>query len=254
MSTLLMVAAVLLVQPAVPRPSAPTALEIRSYTLKPGQRGRFHELFERESLPLLRRHGVDVVAYGPSVHDADSYFLIRAFTSLDDRDRAEEAFYSSPAWRDGPRASVLAAIEAYTTVVIYVDTMTLEGARRIMSTPAHANDLAELTTLNQAYIDAVKTSDVRRFRELLAPDFLCTLPDGQLINREQFLEHTAQPYSLRDLQAEDVHVRLLGDVAIVHARTTFALPGGMPGSGQYTDVWARRAGRWVAVAAHVTRK
>jgi hypothetical protein len=26
-----------------------------------------------------------------------------------------------------------------------------------------------------------------------------------------------------------------------------------PGSGRYTDVWARRHGRWLAVSAHVTR-
>lgn len=253
MSTLLALVA-LLAQPAITVPSATTMLEIRSYTLKSGQRDRFHQLFERESLPLLRWHGVDVVAYGPSLHDADSYFLIRAFPSLAARERAEEAFYSSAEWRDGPRASVLAAIEAYTTVVIHVDPTTLAGASRIMSTSEHAHDLATLTRLNQDYIDAVKTSDVQRFREILAPDFLCTLPDGQLIDREQFLAQTAQPYTLSDLRAEDVHVRLLGDVAIVHARTTFALASGTPGSGQYTDVWARRDGRWVAVAAHVTRK
>ena len=26
-----------------------------------------------------------------------------------------------------------------------------------------------------------------------------------------------------------------------------------PGHGRYTDIWAKRDGRWVAVAAHVTR-
>jgi ketosteroid isomerase-like protein len=114
-------------------------------------------------------------------------------------------------------------------------------------------DIASLTRLNAASIDAVKTSDVRRFRELLADDFLCSLPDGTLIDRAMFLEHTAQPYKLRDLYADDVRVRVMGDVAIVHARTTFAFADGKPGSGRYTDVWARRGGRWVAVAAHVTR-
>ena len=47
-------------------------------------------------------------------------------------------------------------------------------------------------------------------------------------------------------------VRVLGEVALVHARTTF-LRDGRPGRGRYTDVWARRRGRWLAVAAHVTR-
>jgi hypothetical protein len=46
----------------------------------------------------------------------------------------------------------------------------------------------------------------------------------------------------------------MGDFAVVHARTTFTMPDGTPGSGRYTDVWARRNGEWLAVAAHVTRK
>ena len=36
--------------------------------------------------------------------------------------------------------------------------------------------------------------------------------------------------------------------------TAATLPDGTPGSGRYTDVWARRNGQWLAVAAHVTRK
>ena len=44
-----------------------------------------------------------------------------------------------------------------------------------------------------------------------------------------------------------------GDVALVHARTTFTTADGRPGASRYTDVWARRNGRWVAVAAQVTR-
>jgi hypothetical protein len=99
----------------------------------------------------------------------------------------------------------------------------------------------------------VNTSNVKRFTEILADDFLCSLPDGTLIDRPRFLERTAKPSGIVDIQANDVIVRILGDVAIVHARTTFTLPGGAAGSGRYTDVWARRNGRWVAVSAHVTR-
>ena len=50
-----------------------------------------------------------------------------------------------------------------------------------------------------------------------------------------------------------VNVRLIGDCAIIHARTTYRMSDGRPGSGRYTDIWARRNGRWLAVAAHVTR-
>ena len=125
-----------------------------------------------------------------------------------------------------------------------------------MSMLSHAtpSDLEELVRLNDDYIESVKKSDVGRFREILADDFLCSLPDGTLIDREQFLTNMARPYTLGDLQTHDVNVRVMGDFAIVHASTTFTMPDGTPGSGRYTDVWARRKGQWFAVAAHVTRK
>ena len=123
-----------------------------------------------------------------------------------------------------------------------------------MPTRTTLSDLELLTWLNRDYIDAVKASDVNRFKEMLADDFLCSMPDGSLVSLAEFLERTARPYSLLDLQAHDVNVRLFGDVAIVHARTMFKMPDGTPGTGRYTDIWARRDGRWVAVAAHVTRK
>jgi ketosteroid isomerase-like protein len=59
---------------------------------------------------------------------------------------------------------------------------------------------------------------------------------------------------ISSLEVHDVNVRLMGDFAIIHARTTYTGPDGRPGSGRYTDVWARRHGRWVAVSAHVTRR
>jgi len=116
-----------------------------------------------------------------------------------------------------------------------------------------SSDLEILVQLNQDYIHSVQTSDVRRFEEILADDFLCSLPEGSLIDRQRFLEHTALPVKISDLQVHDVKVRLMEDFAIIHARTTYILADGRRGSGRYTDVWARRDGRWLAVSAHVTR-
>jgi len=50
------------------------------------------------------------------------------------------------------------------------------------------------------------------------------------------------------LKEEDVRIRILGDTAIIHARTAF-----QNGAGRYTDIWQRRGTRWLCVAAHVTR-
>ena len=116
-----------------------------------------------------------------------------------------------------------------------------------------APDVEILEALNRDYITSVQTSDVRRFEEILAEDFLCSNPDGSLVDRAGFLAQTARPVTISNLEAHDVRVRLLGDVAIIHARTTYTLPDGRTAAGRYTDVWARRAGRWLAVSAHVTR-
>jgi ketosteroid isomerase-like protein len=114
-------------------------------------------------------------------------------------------------------------------------------------------DLSALRDLNEDYIRSVQHGDVRRFDEILADDFLCSNPDGTLIDRAAFLAQTARPVTIADLEALDVHIRLMGDFAIIHARTAFTKADGEPGAGRYTDVWARRDGRWLAVSAHVTR-
>jgi len=116
-----------------------------------------------------------------------------------------------------------------------------------------ATDLQTLEQLNRDYISSVQKSDVRRFDEILAEDFLCSNPDGSLVDRAGFLVQTARPVTISNLEARDVKIRIMGDVAIIHARTTYTMPDGRAVSGRYTDVWARRQGRWLAVSAHVTR-
>jgi ketosteroid isomerase-like protein len=114
-------------------------------------------------------------------------------------------------------------------------------------------DTDTLRQLNEDYIRSVESSDVRRFEEILANDFLNTNPDGSLVDRAGFLAQIAKPATVSDLEAHDVRIRIMGDIAIIHARTTFRKPDGQAGAGRYTDVWARRQGEWLCVAAQVTR-
>ncbi len=115
------------------------------------------------------------------------------------------------------------------------------------------SDLDILLELNRDYIRSVQNSDVGRFEEILAAEFYCSNPDGSLVDRAAFLKQTAVPVKISDLTAQDVMVRILGDVAVIHARTTYIMGDGRAGAGRYTDVWARQRGRWLAVSAHVTR-
>ena len=118
---------------------------------------------------------------------------------------------------------------------------------------AMRSDLDALTALNRDYIHSVQHGDVQRFDEILAEDFLCSNPDGSHVDKNQFLAQTALPVTISGLSVQEVRVRIIGDVAIIHARTSYTTADGEQRNGRYTDVWARRDGRWFAVSAHVTR-
>src|SRR6266436_4627416 len=91
---------------------------------------------------------------------------------------------------------------------------------------ATRSDLNTLTALNRDYIHSVQHGDVQRFDEILAEDFLCSNPDGSLVDKHQFLAQTARPVTISGLAVEEVKVRILGDVAIIHARTSYTTAGG----------------------------
>ena len=114
-------------------------------------------------------------------------------------------------------------------------------------------DTDTLRRLNQNFVRSVEMSDVRCFEAILAEDFLNSNPDGSLVDRAGFLAQIARPAMVSKLEAHDVRIRMLGDIAIIHARTTYKKADGQQGAGRYTDVWARRQGGWLCVSAHVTR-
>jgi ketosteroid isomerase-like protein len=116
-----------------------------------------------------------------------------------------------------------------------------------------ATDQARLEALNREYIRSVSEADVRWFDANLSEDFVNSNPDCSLVDRAGFLAQIGRGSTVRHLGIEDVLIRVLGDVALIHARTTYTKGDGQPGAGRYTDVWTRRGDGWVCVAANVTR-
>jgi ketosteroid isomerase-like protein len=131
--------------------------------------------------------------------------------------------------------------------------MTGDNAMPATALRATQSDHDILDALNTDYINSVQHSDVKRFDEILAPDFYCSNPDGSLVDRAAFLRQTAQPVAIKNLKAEDVMIRIIGNTAIIHGRTSFVRPDGTQGRGRYTDVWMRHDESWLAVSAQVTR-
>src|SRR5262249_38611570 len=111
-----------------------------------------------------------------------------------------------------------------------------------------------LTALNRDFVASAQNSDVRRFDEILAPEFYCSNPDKSLVDRAVFLEQTAKPVVIKNLRAHDVKIRIMGDFAIIHAATSYTTPDGQQAHGRYTDCWAEQNAKCLAVSGRVTRR
>jgi ketosteroid isomerase-like protein len=112
-------------------------------------------------------------------------------------------------------------------------------------------DIEILTQLNADYLASDQNGDVRRYEQILAEDFMASLPDFRLRDKKQFLEMMSEPRPFTDLKADDVKIRVLGDFAIIHAHMTFTTMDGVQRQGRYTDDYQRRDGEWLCVAANV---
>jgi hypothetical protein len=105
-------------------------IEIRSYVLKPGSATEFHSLVTSTAIPMLREWGMEVVAFGPSGHDPDAYFLVRAYDNLADLKSQQEAFYSSEPWLTGARDAIVSRIESYLDTVLWLSAESIADLRR----------------------------------------------------------------------------------------------------------------------------
>jgi hypothetical protein len=126
-------------------------------------------------------------------------------------------------------------------------------SKPLLKEEAGTGDLAILTKFNLEYVRAVEEANVGWFDRHLAADFMNSNPDASIVDRAGFLAQIGRGSNVVEIEAQDVLIRIIGDLAIIHARTTYKTPAGKPGSGRYTDIWSRRQGRWVCVAAHVAR-
>ncbi|MFJ9351005.1 nuclear transport factor 2 family protein [Streptomyces sp. NPDC101237] len=112
-----------------------------------------------------------------------------------------------------------------------------------------SEDLEILDQLNNDYVLSDQHNDVKRFSEFLAEDFIVQTP-GVTRNRAEFLEYIAKPRPFKDLSVDNVKIRILGDVALIHGRSKYTvLADGSEQEALYTDAYQKRGGTWVCVSA-----
>jgi hypothetical protein len=118
---------------------------------------------------------------------------------------------------------------------------------------AEPADEGALRQLNADYVQAFLTSNVDRFRTLLADDFSGVLASGLVVDKAAFLRMAAVHPDAADLSLRDVTIRPYGDAAVVGAAVHYRRADGSAVATRYTSVYVRRQGRWEMVWVQWTR-
>lgn len=79
-------------------------LELRQYTLKPGQRDVLIDLFDSKFIAGQEDAGMTIVGQFRDLDAPDRFVWLRGFTGMRQRKQALEAFYGGPVWQ-GNRAT-----------------------------------------------------------------------------------------------------------------------------------------------------
>ena len=74
-------------------------VELRQYTLRPGQRDVLIDLFDRELVESQEAAGMAIVGQFRDLDDSDRFVWIRGFPSMPSRARALASFYGGPVWK-----------------------------------------------------------------------------------------------------------------------------------------------------------
>ena len=126
------------------------------------------------------------------------------------------------------------------------------SAPTIVSADANAEQVA--VQLVKDWIDAIPKRDTGRINEVLADDFVAILPDGRKVSKaEHIQEITSGTYKPLSFTLDQTSARVFGDTAIVtYYQMEESQADGRTTSGMsaWTDILAKRDGRWQVVAEH----
>jgi ketosteroid isomerase-like protein len=127
----------------------------------------------------------------------------------------------------------------------------------VVNAPAPAAEgPAEVEALERRLVAAIGTRDLETYDRLVADDYVATRPDGSELTKAQVMaSYRSGERGYVGLEIEAVSARLHGDTGIVTARTRGRrIEDGreMENRVLYARVWARRDGRWQAVAQFST--
>ena len=156
----------LLAWASLPRPaSAETCcpiLELRQYTLHPGQRDVLIDLFDREFVETQEAFGMRIVGQFRDLDKPDRFVWLRGFPSMDARAKALAGFYGGPAWKAHRNTANATMIDSANVLLLHparADSgFGLDGLKR--PEPGSAGPSRSLVVATIYYLDAPVSDDV----------------------------------------------------------------------------------------------
>jgi ketosteroid isomerase-like protein len=133
-------------------------------------------------------------------------------------------------------------------VVLLTSLIPQASAAQTTNTPEQ-----ELRDLDTRFVTAVVKNDRAFLAQIYADDYYCIHSNGVAMNKaEELASHATVAWT--DSRIDDIKVRIYGDVGIVTGRLALAgsATGFAPGARRFTDIYARRGGRWRLVGCQST--
>jgi ketosteroid isomerase-like protein len=112
---------------------------------------------------------------------------------------------------------------------------------------ASGADWRTVEDLDRAWNEAYEHNDRAPLEHILADDFEAIAADGQTVTKAQLMQPSPAP---RSIAFSDRSIRLFGSTAITRGRLRLEHDGGRIDQ-RFMRVYARRDGRWRAVAVQV---
>jgi len=93
-------------------------LELRQYTMAPGRRDDFVDIFDREFVESQEALGIQVLGQFRDLGDPNRYVWMRRFPDMQSRKASLEAFYGGPVWAEHKDAANVTMTEWHDVLLL----------------------------------------------------------------------------------------------------------------------------------------